>query len=87
MSGSTYPASSDTAMRFVGRTFARLRHIQRRSKQSVQAVQLNIKYNTVSIDIDGLSLVKVVKNDYYLWDIEITQKLNNLLALEAVAVL
>lgn len=81
----TLKAQSKIAMSFIGRTFARLRHIQRISKLRVDAVQLVVKESMVIIYLDGCALLQATKQSIIdgEWSIEMTVRLKNLLETKA----
>lgn len=67
------------AMSFIGRTFARLRHLQRINKLRVDAIELVVKETFVSIYMDGIEILKATRNNMVEWNVNITHRLNNLL--------
>lgn len=81
MSAKTLKAKKRIAMSFMGRMYARLRHIQKISKLSVEAVHLAIKGTVVAIYLDGILLVQATKEHVRSenWDIEMTERFSALM--------
>jgi len=77
----TLKAKKRIAMSFMGRMYARVRHIQKISKLNVEAVQLAIKGVVVSIYLDGVLLVQATKEHIRSenWDIVMTDKFSALM--------
>ena len=67
------------AMSFIGRTFARLRYIQRISKQRMDAVVLVTKETYIAIYLDGIEVLKATRASVVEWNVNITHRLNALL--------
>ena len=83
----TLKAQSKIAMAFIGRTYARLRHIQKMSKLRVDAIQLVVKGVMVAIYLDGRILLEATKESVLSsnWNIQMTEQLKNLLETQATA--
>lgn len=77
----TLKAKKRIAMSFMGRMYARIRHIQKISKLNVEAVQLAIKGAMVCIYLDGVLLVRAAKEHVHSenWDITMTDKFSALM--------
>lgn len=77
----TLKAQSKIAMAFIGRTYARLRHIQKLSKLRIDAVQLVVKNKIVAIYLDGRVLLQATRGSMTAreWDIHMTEQLKNIL--------
>ena len=67
------------AMSFIGRTYARLCHLQKVSKLSLKAVELVVKKAFVAIYLDGIEVLKATRDNMVEWNIDVTERLHNLL--------
>jgi len=75
----TLKVNKRIAMSFIGRTFARLRHLQKVSKLSLKAVELVVKETFVAIYLDGIEVLKATRDSMVEWNIDVTERLHNLL--------
>jgi hypothetical protein len=72
---------SKIAMSFIGRVFARLRHLQRLAKERIDAIQLAITGNKIVIYHDSQIVLEATKADQYSqeWKVGLTDKYTRLL--------
>lgn len=67
------------AMSFIGRTYSRLRHLQKKNKLPLDAIVLVVKETFVAIYENGIEILKATRNNMVEWNVDITHRLNALL--------